>query len=85
MAIKHRIGKLTLPTTDVAGTITGQGFAWLPVQPAHAQTLFGLPNWHHDPFDLLLIAQAKAEAVRIVTYDSIFAEYLPDTLIPDRR
>lgn len=84
MAIKHRIGKLPLPTTEVEAAITDQGFAWLPVQPSHAQAVFGLPPVHRDPFDLLLIAQAKAEGARIVTYDTIFAEYLPDTIIPDK-
>ena len=83
MAIKHRMGKLTLPTTEVEAAITGQGFAWIPIQPAHAQALFTLPELHRDPFDLLLIAQAKSEGIRVVTYDSIFAKYLPDTIIPD--
>ncbi len=82
MAIKHHgIGKLPLPTTDVAGAIAEQGFVWIPVQPSHAQALFSLPQLHRDPFDRLLIAQAKAENLRVVTYDSIFAKYLPDTLI----
>jgi PIN domain nuclease of toxin-antitoxin system len=82
MAIKYRIGKLLLPTTDLDAAITQQGFGWIPVQPAHAQALFALPTRHRDPFDLLLIAQAKAEGMRVVTYDSIFADYLPDAIIP---
>jgi PIN domain nuclease of toxin-antitoxin system len=84
MAIKHRIGKLILPTTAVESAITEQGFAWLAVQPSHAQALFALPPLHRDPFDLLLIAQAKAEGMQIVTYDLIFADYLPDTIIPGK-
>ena len=81
MAIKHGLGKLPLPTTDVAAAIAAQGFVWTPVQPGHAQALFALPALHRDPFDRLLIAQAQAEGMRVVTYDSIFAHYLPDTLI----
>jgi PIN domain nuclease of toxin-antitoxin system len=81
MAIKYRIGKLALPTTAVESAITEQGFAWIAVQPAHSQALFALPSLHRDPFDLLLIAQAKAEGMQIVTYDPIFADYLPDTII----
>jgi PIN domain nuclease of toxin-antitoxin system len=84
MAIKHRIGKLPLPITEVEAPITDQGFAWLPVQPAHAQTVFRLPALHRDPFDLMLFAQAKAEGMRIVTYDTIFSDYLPDTMIPSK-
>ncbi|MGH8773551.1 MAG: type II toxin-antitoxin system VapC family toxin [Pyrinomonadaceae bacterium] len=82
MALKHRIGKLSLPTTEVESAISGQGFAWLAVQPSHSQALFALPSLHRDPFDLLLIAQAKAEDMRVVTHDPIFARYLPDTIIP---
>ena len=81
MGIKHGIGKLPLPPTDVAGAIAAQGFVWLRVQPSHAQALFTLPALHRDPFDRLLIAQAQAENMRLVTYDSVFAHYLPDTLI----
>jgi hypothetical protein len=33
MAIKHGIGKMPLPTTDVAGASAIQGFLWMPVQP----------------------------------------------------
>ncbi len=81
MAIKHWLGKLKLPTKEVKNAITGQGFAWLPVQAAHAQAIFALPQFHRDPFDLLLIAQGQAEAMRVVTHDTIFARYLPDTII----
>ena len=84
MPIKHRIGKRTLPTTAVENVITEQGFAWLAVQPSHCQALFTLPLLHRDPFDLLLIAQAKAEGMQIVTHDAIFAAYLPDTIIPGK-
>ncbi len=84
MAIKHRIGKLALPTMAVEAAITGQGFAWLAIQPAHAQALFGLPPLHRDPFDLFLIAQARTERMPIVTYDAIFTDYLANTMILKR-
>jgi PIN domain nuclease of toxin-antitoxin system len=38
------------------------------------------PLHHHDPFDRLLIAQAKAEQMRLVSADSQFAPYLVDVL-----
>ena len=84
MAIKHRIGKMALPTTEVEEAITAQGFGWIPLQPMHAQTVFALPSPHRDPFDLLLIAQAKAEGITIVTYDAIFVRYLPSTILASR-
>lgn len=85
MAIKHRIGKLALPTENVESAIAEQGFGWLAVQPAHAQAVFALPPLHRDPFDLLLIAQAQAEGIRIITRDAIFARYLSDTILPGGR
>lgn len=85
IAIKHRIGKLPLPTTNVEAAISEVGFAWLPVRPSHAQAVFELPALHRDPFDLLLIAQAKCEDMRIITYDAIFSRYLPHTIVPDKR
>ncbi len=53
----------------------------MPVQSSHAQALFALPALHRDPFDRLLVAQAQTESMRVVTYDSVFVRYLPDTLI----
>lgn len=84
MAIKYRIGKLKLPTAHVVSDISDQGFAWIAVRPSHAQAVFSLPSLHRDPFDLLLVAQAKAEVMRIVTYDAIFSRYLKDAIIPAR-
>ena len=46
--------------------------------------MIALPALHRDPFDLLLIAQAKAEGMQIVTYNLIFADYLPHTIIPGK-
>jgi PIN domain nuclease of toxin-antitoxin system len=81
MLIKHQIGKLDLPTIDVAGDIAAQGFSLLSVQPVHLLVLAGLPMIHRDPFDRLLIAQAKAENLTVVTTDKIFSDYLPNTLL----
>ncbi len=81
MLIKHQIGKLDLPTMDVAGDITSQGFPLLPIKPEHLLTLSELPLLHRDPFDRLLLAQAKAEAAVLVTTDRIFGDYLPDAWV----
>lgn len=81
MAIKHALGKLPLPSRHIVDDIAGQGFTWLPITPAHAEAVLGLPPLHRDPFDRLLIAQAGQERMRIVTYDQTFQGYLPDTLV----
>jgi PIN domain nuclease of toxin-antitoxin system len=80
MLMKHQVGKLELPTLDVAGDIVGQGFQLLPIKTEHLVTLAALPMHHRDPFDRLLVAQAKAEGLPIVTSDRAFAAYLPDVI-----
>lgn len=81
MLIKQQIGKLELPTLDVAGDIEAQGFTLLPLKAAHLKSLGELPLIHRDPFDRLLAAQAKAEDLILVTRDRIFSDYLPTALI----
>ena len=81
MLIKHQVGRLDLPTLDVAGDIAAQGFDLLAIKPEHLLALAGLPTLHRDPFDRLLLAQAKAEDATIVTTDQIFGEYLSNAWV----
>jgi PIN domain nuclease of toxin-antitoxin system len=78
IAIKAGLGKLTVPP-DIA--------TWLPTQLAtsrltplsitvsHAAAVARLPQHHADPFDRLLIAQARAERLSVVTSDPQFEPY----------
>ncbi|MDD5176589.1 MAG: type II toxin-antitoxin system VapC family toxin [Sterolibacterium sp.] len=81
MLIKHQIGKLDLPTLDVAGDIAAQGFNLLAIKPEHLLALIELPKLHRDPFDRLLLAQAKAEGATVVSTDRIFGEYLSNAWV----
>jgi len=81
MLIKHQVGKLDLPTLDVASDVLAQGFGLLAIKPEHLLALTELPMLHRDPFDRLLLAQAKAEGMTLVTTDRIFGEYLPNALV----
>ena len=47
----------------------------LPLRPEHARDLYGLPPIHKDPFDRMLIAQAIAEALELVTTDRDIPKY----------
>ncbi|HKT25933.1 MAG TPA: type II toxin-antitoxin system VapC family toxin [Terriglobales bacterium] len=47
----------------------------LPYTSTHAYELYGLPLHHRDPFDRMIIAQALAEDIPIVTSDSQFRKY----------
>src|SRR5437870_3296378 len=64
VAIKFALGKLTLPASyaDIfPRQLELNGFALLPIMPSHCATLLTLPFHHRDPFDRLLLAQAKTE------------------------
>jgi PIN domain nuclease of toxin-antitoxin system len=47
----------------------------LPVRIAHTRAVRGLPDHHREPFDRLLIAQARTESLTIVTSDPQIARY----------
>jgi PIN domain nuclease of toxin-antitoxin system len=81
MTIKHQIGKLDLPTPDVAGDIAAQGFQLLPIRPEHLAALCGLPLLHRDPFDRMLLAQARSERMIVATTDRVFKQYLPNAWV----
>jgi PIN domain nuclease of toxin-antitoxin system len=51
------------------------GFLILPVLPDHTARLIGMPFHHKDPFDRLLIAQALAEEIPIISVDEQFDAY----------
>jgi PIN domain nuclease of toxin-antitoxin system len=72
--IKQSIGKLGIPP-DFYQTIKTQGFELLPIHPDHAYAVGGLPHHHRDPFDRMIIAQAKHEGLCVLTHDRIFKEY----------
>jgi len=74
IAIKRAKGRLESPT-DVAEALDANGFHELPISVVHAQSVGALPPHHHDPFDRLLITQAKLEGLMIVTRDPAFEAY----------
>lgn len=78
IAIKRSLGKLSVPD-DLPSTIVAQGFAWLPLTSPHAWAVRTLPIHHRDPFDRVLIAQALAERIPVVTGDERFASYGVET------
>jgi PIN domain nuclease of toxin-antitoxin system len=78
IAIKISIGKYTLNTSYELFTqrgIAGNGFEILPIELKHAVVLTVLPFHHRDPFDRLLIAQAMAEQIPIISNDPAFDAY----------
>ena len=52
----------------------------LPLRPQHIAAVYALPPIHKDPFDRMLIAQAAAEGLALVTTDKEIARYASKTL-----
>jgi PIN domain nuclease of toxin-antitoxin system len=77
--IKQAVGKLDLPA-DFADVLARQPLEPLAVTVAHAHALHGLPLLHRDPFDHLLIAQARVEGMTILTRDNVITQYDVSTL-----
>ena len=74
LRIKEAIGKVELPE-DFADVLAAQAFEALAVTPAHAHALRGLPLHHRDPFDRMIVAQARVEQLTVMTRDPIVAKY----------
>ena len=74
IAIKKASGKLTAPD-NLRSWIGASGFQELPVTFAHAEQAGALPLRHRDPFDRMLIAQAQAEGLVLVTADGDIPRY----------
>lgn len=72
--IKRALGKLDAPT-DLMAALEHGGFELLSVMFDHAIVAGRLPPRHSDPFDRMLIAQAAAEKLIIVTKDAAFGAY----------
>ena len=83
IATNVRIGRLPggeAVAVDVAGHIAGQGFEQVAINVADAERAGRLPGPHRDPFDRMLIAQALARDVAIVSVDAVFDRYGVDRL-----
>lgn len=74
IAIKQAVGKLRGPD-DLHLAIRENGFLELPIVIRHGLALANLPLHHRNPFDRILIAQAQAERLTIVTADRTFTSY----------
>jgi PIN domain nuclease of toxin-antitoxin system len=82
MAIKAGLGRLALPTSVEAylAEKIAEGYHMTPVTWAQAAAVQELPFHHRDPFDRLLVAQARTEHYPIVTRDRVFRKYGVDVV-----
>ncbi|MCC7076887.1 MAG: type II toxin-antitoxin system VapC family toxin [Acidimicrobiia bacterium] len=78
ITIKFMLGRLSLPEPPSAYIPTRMqrhGVIGLPVEHSHALAVAELPPHHRDPFDRLLIAQARLEHLTFVTVDPAVDSY----------
>ena len=89
IVIKSALGRLEVPEpadTYISSRVTSFGFTVLPVHLRHVLALTGLPDVHADPFDRLLVAQARTEGIAVLSRDErmrgypveLIWEYPPD-------
>jgi len=74
IVIKRSLGKLVYDG-NIAATIEEEGFGLLPIELTDVEAVAHLPDVHRDPFDRLLIAQARVRGLTLVTADPNFHRY----------
>lgn len=74
-SIKVGLGKLDADIDQLVAEIEASGFSELPVKAAHAAMVRSLPDIHRDPFDRILVAQAMAEPLRLISADGHLSKY----------
>ena len=78
IAIKAKIGRLKLtenPEKFIPDQMIANNISGLPIQLVHALYVYNLPDHHRDPFDRMLVAQARIEKISIITNDRLIADY----------
>lgn len=75
IAIKGRLGKIKADLDELVAAIVRSGFTELPVRALHAAGVTRLAMHRGDPFDRLLVAQAVAEPLTLLTADPVLARY----------
>lgn len=85
IAIKHALARgspndMPISGPQALGYFTDAGFELLDISPLHAASVGTLPPVHADPFDRILVAQALATPLRLLTHDPRVAA-LSDTVI----
>ena len=83
ICLKQSLGKLSLHEDwekIIDRELTINEIQWLAIEKSHCQNLADLPWLHRDPFDRLLVAQARCEGMAILTADKIIKKYAIRTI-----
>ena len=79
-AIKRASGKLRFETPVLLDTLRRGALRVLPITAEHALAAGDLPRHHEDPFDRMLVAQAIAEGLTLITRDARLRTYQVATI-----
>jgi PIN domain nuclease of toxin-antitoxin system len=77
VALKQTLGRrdLRVDIRVLRRAMLDNGYLELPITGAHAIAMDSLPPLHGDPFDRMLVAQARAEGAALLTADPLVAQY----------
>mgnify|MGYP006274931881 CR=1 FL=1 len=78
IGIKQSLGKLELSEgweQTLPKEMAHNRIRWLPIETRHVHEVVDLRRTHRDPFDRLIIAQARVEGLSIISRDQRLAEY----------
>lgn len=75
IAIKRALGRLAFPLERFDAVLAAAGFDHLPMTATHAVEAGGLPRHHADPFDRMLVAQARVDDLVLASDDPLVVAY----------
>ncbi|NLD15450.1 MAG: type II toxin-antitoxin system VapC family toxin [Gammaproteobacteria bacterium] len=77
ITIKHSLGRGDMPVSgsEALAYFEQAGYRLLPIEPEHVVAVGELPHHHADPFDRLLVAQARQVPMHLITHDALVAHY----------
>ena len=81
IAIKVRTGKLKANVDELRSNAKKHDFSELPITSNYIKAYLELPDLHKDPFDHMLLAQAITCPMRLITGDSLLADYSPLVMV----
>lgn len=80
ISIKRGLGRIDLRDEEFFHGLRESGFTELAITAEHGLAAGALPPHHRDPFDRMLVAQARVEGLRLVTHDRAVETYAVETI-----
>ena len=77
ISLKRKVHPDSMPicAREAKSLFIADGYVELPFDSSHAEVMDDLPLLHRDPFDRMLLAQAKSEGMSLLSHDSRFPAY----------